>query len=370
LNEPLKVAKGEILCYRVFDVGDEVLLDQAEKACASLRAFRAKIAEDMTDSLAFAHVPVVVTLGTRTLQLPKTKQSIEAYMRARFFDYGAVSVLFALRIAPGTDLAELLPLCDELYDSLEVERVAREEVDRLVKLLGSSVQRPHDWRGSESYTVLFLTELEDKRTAKDLLAWPLLPKLLIGEPRDKTLSAEEARDVLKHHHSYFEDDLAVIDWNSAIVLEPGESRAIPDILEFATSQLLELRYYDGLFDKELARIYDDLEEARRTSMLVFRDPYTRLAKAVLRRLVELTEFTERVDNALKIIGDFYLARVYQSAMRRFRLGAWQASIDDKQRLVAQAFGFVKGELEARRSTMLEIIVILLILAELIAALRH
>jgi hypothetical protein len=370
VTEPVRVAKGEILCYRVFDVGDEIVLDDAEAACKAIGSRRAKIAEDMAESLAFAHAPVVVTLGTRTIELPKTNAAVEGTMRARLFDYGAVSVLFAVRVAPSTDLAEILPLCDELYDSMEVERVAREEVDGLVKRLGTSVKRPHGWRGAETYTVLYLTELETEMSGKDLLAWPLLPKLLIGEPRDKRLSSDESRDVLKHHHSYFEDDIAVIDWNSAVVLEPSESRAIPDILEFATSQLLELRYYDGVFDKELARIYDDLEEARRRSPMVFRDPYSRLAKAVLRRLVELTEFTERVDNALKIIGDFYLARVYQSAVRRFRLAAWQTSIDDKQRLVAQAYEFVKGEIEVRRSTMLEVIVIVLILAELIAALRH
>jgi hypothetical protein len=370
VTESLRVAKGDILCYRVFDVGDEIMLDRAEEACRSLEARRAKIAEYMSESLAFAHPPVVVTLGKRTIDLPKTKLSVEGTMRARLFDYGAVSVLFAIEIAPGTELGELLPLCDELYDAMEVERVAREEADRVVEMLGKAIVRPHGWRVAETYTVLFLTETAPKLEGKELLAWPLLPKLLIGEPRDKPLSTEEAEDVLKHHHSYFQDDLAVIDWNSAVVLEPGGSRAIPDILELATSQLLELRYYDDVFDKELARIYDDLEEARRMSFVLLRDPYSRLAKAVLRRLVEMTEFAERVDNALKIIGDFYLARIYQSAVRRFRVGAWQASVDEKQRLVAQAYGFIKGELEARRSTLLELIVILLIAAELIAALRH
>jgi hypothetical protein len=193
---------------------------------------------------------------------------------------------------------------------------------------------------------------------------------LIGEPRDKVLSAEESRDILKHMHTYFEDDVAVIDWNSALVLEPSGSRAIPDILEFATSQLLELRYYDGVFDRELARIYDDLTAVRRKPLALVRDPYSPLARAVLLRLVELTEFTERVDNALKVIGDFYLARVYQSAVRRFRIGDWQQSVDGKQQLVAQAYGFIKGEIEARRSTLLELIVILLIFAELVTALRH
>ena len=157
---------------------------------------------------------------------------------------------------------------------------------------------------------------------------------------------------------------------SAFVLEPSGSRVIPEILEFATSQLLELRYYDGVFDAQLARIYDDVAKATRSPWALLRSPYRRLAREVVLHLVEVTELTERVDNALKVVGDFYLARVYQSAVKRFRVPTWQVSIDSKQNLVAQSYDLIKGELDSRRSTILELIVIALILIELIAALRH
>src|ERR1700733_2662891 len=333
VSPPLRVHKGEILSYRVFDVGAEIDLAAAEQTCGAMAPRRAAISADPPQLFAFAEPPLVVSLGTRTLELPGVARTLDVRLSARLFDYGAVSVEVALPIEPGADLAALLPLCDEVYESTKVEDVARAETDKLVKRLGAAVKGRHDWRGAETYTVLFLTEIEPKLTARELLKWPLLPKLLIGEPRDKALSRGEARDILKHAHSYFVDDLAVIDWNSAIVLEPSGSRAIPEILEFVTSQLLELRYYDGVFDRELGRIYDDLQEVRRGPWTLLRDPYTKLGRGVLRRLVELTEFTERVDNALKLIGDFYLARVYQSAVRRFRIAAWQASIDEKQALV-------------------------------------
>ncbi len=369
MSAPLRVNKGELLGYRVFDVGAEIDLEAAETACAHMSPRRAAISVDPPELFSLAHPPLVVDVGARKVVLKTAPVPLDVQLAARLFDYGAVSMQAAFTIAPGTELGALLPLCDELYESAALEKLARTEVDKLIAKLGSAVKGRHDWRGAETYTVIFLTELSEGWTAKDLLAWEPLAKLLIGEPRDKKLSREETRDVLKHAHSYFEDDLAVIDWNSALVLEPGGSRGIPEILEFATSQLLELRYYDDVFDRELARIYDDLEGARRGRFTLLRDPYARLGKAVLRRLVELTEFTERVDNALKIIGDVYLARVYQSAVRRFRIPAWQTSINEKQQLVAQAYGFIRGEIEARRSVTLEVIVILLILAELVNALR-
>jgi hypothetical protein len=296
-------------------------------------------------------------------------RSVEAELTARLFDYGAVSILLEWPIEPGSTMDDLLPICDEIYESAVLEDIARQEVRALVVKLRGAVSGTHTWNGVETYTVVFVRSLEGSPPRDRIIDSPVVAKLLLGEAGPKSLSLDARRDVLKHAHSYFEDDLAIIDWNSAFVLEPSGSRDIPDILEFATSQLLELRYYDGLLDLELARIYDDFDVARKKRRALFRSPYEKLARVVLRRFVELSEFTERVDNALKVVGDFYLARVYQSAVRRFRIGSWQASVDGKQALVAQAYNLLKGEVDIRRSTLLEMVVIVLILLELVTAVR-
>ena len=222
----------------------------------------------------------------------------------------------------------------------------------------------------ETYTVVFVRRFRGAPAPKEILASPVLPRLLLGE-RSATppLSELERTDVLQHAQSYYADDLVVVDWNSAFVLEPSGSRVIPDILEFANSQLLELRYYDDNLDAELGRIYDDFALARRNPLGLFWSPYSKLARNVLRRIIEVTEFTERVDNALKVVGDFYVARIYQGALRRLRIAAWQQSVGEKIRLVEKAYDLAKGEVEIRRSTVLEVIVIVLIVLELVAAVR-
>ncbi len=368
MSEPtLVVTRGAILAYRIFDAGDEIALDVAEKILGTAAGGRLRLDRAGAQNLVFSVLPLDVTLGTRSIFLPGTKTALELGVYARLFDYGAVSIRFELAIDQATELASLTPLCDEIYDSPVLEEHARVELDALVKKIDSAIIGPHAWRGVETYTVLFVQEVGGETCAESLKHSSVLAKLLVGEPGAKNLSAQQRDDVLKHANSYFEDDLVIIDWNSAFVLEPSGSRDIPDILEFATAQLLELRYYDETFDVELGRIYTQFAEARRSS--IFRSPYGRLARGVLRRLVELTEFTERVDNALKIIGDFYLARVYDSAIRRFRLPDWRKSVDGKQALVGRAYDLLKDEVQIRRSTILEIIVILLILIELLNALR-
>ena len=126
------------------------------------------------------------------------------------------------------------------------------------------------------------------------------------------------------------------------------------------------RYYDGLLDRELARVYKLVEKAPR----IWRSPFNALTRQVLRRFMELTEFTERVDNAIKSVGDFWLARVYRASLGRFRVPEWRESVEAKLGLVGRAYEMLKGEVEVSRGQALEIVVILLILVELLAALQR
>jgi hypothetical protein len=366
---PLVVREGRLLAYRLLDVADEIDLPAVEARLQTGATRRGALTGEGARSLVISAPPLELALGRATVGLHRSGSRLEAEVSAHLFAYGAVSFCFDLPIVPGTNLPSLIPLCDEIFDSPELDELARERLGPLLARIGVAARGRLDWNGIETYTVIFVRAFDGQPLASEVLASPALASLIVGEPQSRRLSPIQRQDVLEHAHSYFEDDLVVIDWDSAFVLEPSGSRDIPDILELATSQLLELRYYDGLFDAELARVHREFSRARRRNPIagLVRSPWVELGRGVVRRLVELTEFTERVDNALKVIGDFYLARVYESAVRRFRIRAWQSSVDAKQALLAQAYGLVRGEIDARRSTVLELVVIALIVVEVVLA---
>jgi hypothetical protein len=359
----MRITDGSLLCYRVFDVGNAIDLAAVERR-AGAKCTRSS-AHAGSVAVSYAEPPLTLALGERTLP-----GDIEARVSARLFDFGGISILFDLAVPSGKTLQELVPTCADLYESRALSDVARAEVDRLVAEFGGAIEGPHGWREFETYTVVVAREIEGRPRAADVLAAPALAKLVIGETDPRPLSSAEVASALKRAYSYFEDDLAVVDWNSAFVVDVHGGRAVCDLLEMATSQLLELRYYEQVFDRELARTYEHLGKVREGPLSLLRDPHARFARATLRRLVELTEFTERVDNALKIVGDPYLANVYDGAVKRFRLQDLRASVDGKQALVAQAYGFIRSEREARLGVMMEVVVIVLITAELITAFRH
>jgi hypothetical protein len=368
---PLVVREGRVVAYRQLDVADEIDLAVCQALLQASAPRRGALTREGAQSLVISSPPLEITVGPRSFVLPRTGKKIDADVSVRVFDYGAVSFSFEVAIAPGTELGDIVSWCDELYDSPELDQAAREMVQPLLARLRGSVRGEHDWNAVETYTVVFVRRFDGDPAAGDVLGTPSLASLVLGEPTSRRLSPSQRQDVLTHSHSYFDDDLVVVDWNCAFVLEPSGSRDIPDILELASSQLLELRYYDELFDAELAQVYRELDRARgRRITDIVRNPWVDLGRRVVRRLVELSEFAERVDNTLKVIGDFYLARVYESAVRRFRIRAWQASIDAKQALLAQAHTLIRSEIDARRTTLLELVVIVLIVLEVLLALRH
>jgi hypothetical protein len=367
----LRVADGEVWIYRLFDVADAVDLAQAERRSAGQSRLAMESAQSAT-ALQFPRAPLHVGLGRRPVPLASGERAAEA--SAHVFDYGVVSVRYRVAVAAGTGLGELVTLAEELLEgpTTALDEQARRDAEEVARALGPALERPHRWEGLESYHVFFVKAFEGGPvTAARLLAEAPIPELLLGETSPIALSQAERQDVLSHQFSYLETDLAVLHWNSALVVEPSGVEDIPDLLEFATAHLLELRYYDDLLDRELHRIYDELEAGGETLMHMITRKYRRLQRYTAALLLDLSETIERLENAVKIVGDFYLARVYQAAVKRFRLSAWQETVLRKQKLVAEVNDLTGDVADTSRSELMEIVVILLISYEVLAAfLKH
>ena len=182
----------------------------------------------------------------------------------------------------------------------------------------------------------------------------------------------ESAEALRINFSYFDDDLSVIQWDTAFVYDRGEgAQSARDILEFANTQLAELRTYDKRLDDELDTIYalDPKRPTRRFGRRQAQDAADRLRYLI----VDIAELTDRSSNALKIIGDAYYARFYRGAAGRLGLADWQRQIDSKVATVNEMYRFFTDQAQASRSEFLEIIIVLLIAFELVVGLlelRH
>jgi hypothetical protein len=361
-----RVADGAVRVYRLFDVADAIdLVAAAALATGGTARPRLESAHG-PGAVQIPHPPLHLALGTRALPLPNGERQAKASLH--LFEYGVASVLYEIAIPPGTALEALLPLTEALVGSATpaLDAAARREAEEACLALGPALLRPHAWEGLETFHVVVVRAFDPPAGAQEVLEHAPLARLLLGETSPVALSPGEEADVLKHRFSYLVEDLAVVDWNCAFVLEPSGVPDIPDLLEFATAHLLELRYYDALLDRELAAIYDQMQAPGQPPAL-FTRRYARLQRRTAALLLELSEMVERLENAVKIVGDFYLARLYQAAVGRFRLPAWQGDVLRKQRLLADVNRLLNDAADVRRAELLEVTVILLILWEILWA---
>jgi hypothetical protein len=357
---------GEAVLYRLHDVGYEIDLDRAGRLLASNVPARPRPKRGEAQALRIPNPPVTVQLAAEPWS-SENPQHVE--YSARLFDFGVVSLRARVRlpervpweefVAWGTALGVdvLRPRFDALRNEL-CERVA------------PAIVRPETAPVAEDYVVFRVTRLEDESGAAlrpDALDDGDVAALLVGESR--ALSPGALRDILSPRFAYFDDDLAVLTWNSALVVEPEEEDTdVQYVLEFANAQLLELRYYDSILDRELPRVYDGIAAARGGFHLLGRR-YSRLLAALQTRVTDATEAVERTENALKVTDDVYLARIYAAALEIFRERTWRAGIDRKVAILGSAYEMLNAESQARRTEVLEIIIILLIALEIVLALR-
>jgi hypothetical protein len=360
-----RLTQARALCYRIYDVGAEINLERV-RTLINTDTSRLHFAREGSDYIQQANPPLAHEVGARPLKLKNGMH--EAQVGVRLFDHGGLSVLIQLTIPPGTTLEELIPFSDDVSDNPELEKLAHEVMTEIRKVIAPAIKDAHLWEERESYTVFRVREIEGNPSAKQLCEAPELPRLILGEAREKKLSEAERADVMSHSFSYTEDDLAVIDWNCAFLVEPPHfaSNDVADLLEIANAQLLEFRYYDDVLDKELTRVYDAIEKKKGTGTLL-RSPYKKLLRELMLTLIEMSEFIERVDNSLVIVADVYLGRVYEGAVRQLRIPQWQKQVSRKQQLLSQTYGLLKGEVDNGRALTLEVMIVLLILLEIVVA---
>lgn len=192
--------------------------------------------------------------------------------------------------------------------------------------------------------------------------------LLLAEP--EPVSTQIRKETLQHSFSYGPDDLAIITWASALVYDKTGSHDIPDLLEFALTQLLELRYYDNLLSEEMSQMHDAIEEAERVTRFRRLGQYRHILNRLMELVVEINEIMERIQNSLKVTEDVFYARVYGAALSVFRTRAWVESIQRKLSVVTQNYSMLSNRLVNQQSIVLEIAIVVLFLLEILITLPN
>jgi hypothetical protein len=360
----ISVSRGTIIVFRVFDVAEELDLRRIESDLqASGGSSRLRIARSTRHALILRDAPITLALGEARIRLGSS--NMVADLVARVWSYGVVSLQFHLPIAAGTSWTTLVRQAALIEADNDIDAVAGTRVRELSESLKSAATLPHEPQGEEDYVVHFIEALDGLTDLGTLADRADIPALILGEPAI-TLANDVRQPILESALSYSNTDLAVIDWNSALVVDPTGGRDVVDMLEFAVTHLMEFRYFDTLLDARLASLYDAIEKKRRFTSFI-RGDYERLSHEASSLYLEFSEHMERIENSLKFVGDFFLATVFRRAAGRFQLREWEDSVMRKVNALARLSELLASEVNVRRSHLLELVIILLILFEIVQA---
>lgn len=351
------IEAGQVVAFFLFDVSESIRLEEV-RALTGLQTTSSRFTTRASVPAYVEYQPPPVTLSGAALGMG----TIEGFRAAfKIYEYGVVSVALTREFCG--PWVELDVLARSLTDSDRIESAAEAACSRVVDKIRTSLIGLRPTYLSEDYFVFGVTRMNGPMTARELLEshGGDIARLLRGER--KALSHEEINEVLRHRLSYLADDLIVPTWSAAFVYDPDGVEPALEIIEFANSQLLQFRYYDDLLDSELGRIYPGLQRRRWYDTLIG-GRFGRAARHLHSLFIEVNEITDRTENALKVVGDVYAARLVQLVGTRLGLDGWKQAVKEKLTTLDDIYRFTVEQVNMTRGQILELTIVLILLFEL------
>ena len=365
------VAQGEIIAYRLFEAAYEIDLARAEEIWQTQRgasSARKRLSATPAKAVDYDVPPMEFSLQPIWLTVEGT--DYEATITARLYDFGVISLALGIAVAGQSwdAFSRLLNTLDATLGLGAGHEIWTGSINELRTLFADALMRPTPNMLDEDYIVGRVRAFDRPMTAQEIQHDLDLVPLLSGDTLP--LSKDARDDLLRKRFSYYLDDFVVLTWDRAFIFEPRGDSDVMDVLEVANAQLLEMRYYDELLDAELPRMYQLVAATRRTGNLLFPRRLSRLARRLYTLVAEVTELTEKVDNALQVTEDVYLARIYTAALDLFRVRLVSAAVDRKLAIIRDTYAALYDEASGSRTALMELMIVLLIVIEIVLAVVH
>jgi flagellar motility protein MotE (MotC chaperone) len=344
-------------CYAIFayDAARSVDLDAADRSIREATR-RPSIRHKRRTPSYFEYQPAPLRVSRDAAAIPIGRFATRPALELMVYDFGAVAVIYTLTL--GGPFEDLLDRSEELYDNPALLADSRRQVEQLLNVIGAAAQQPNLSPVVEDYVIFHIESFAQEVDAAQFCTTQRRRIAQILRAERQPLSDQEIDDALTARISYGVQDITVVDWNAALVID-RDGDDVRAVLEFANVELLEVRYLDQKLDRALDEAYDQL--SRRAGGLKRMLGYS---GADLRRVAELQVdnalLFEGVNNTLKLLGDQYLARVYRLVNRRLHIEDWDGSILRKLQTLESIYEKISDQAAARRIEILEWIIIILI----------
>ncbi len=171
-----------------------------------------------------------------------------------------------------------------------------------------------------------------------------------------SIDENEIKTTLETALKYAKDDLTIVDWDGAFVFEPqGDFESNIELFEISNLQLLKLRILDYQLD---ARLEKSVELLRKEQRLLFRSRDIRnTIKEIVQTRTQTILESEAIEHNIKLIGDWYSARLYNLLSKKFHLDDWRKNVNEKIDSLEDIYTIASENFTISLGTTLEFIII-------------
>jgi hypothetical protein len=354
--------RGEVVYLFAYDVAYDTSRQRLETLCGHPVAEFAVDSSKRAPRQLFFFRPQMIRFPAMERIGPHGPVRIERTVK--FLPVGAISIAVRVPFAIH-DLQDLVAFHDLNFSNGALHDEVRHLAHEICQELRPHLIRPNEHLADEeAYTVFCLEPLKNPAgqtiSAESWLAANRreVASILTQERDDGRLSRQESEESTARHLSYYGQDLVVVDWDAALVIdEPRHFDEALYLMELANLQLAELEAYDRLLDDSLDRAYRDL----RIRSLGSR---TAVLREVRELRIDLARLSDELSNITKFFGDWHLARIYQALAARFHLADWHHSIDQKLQTLDDLYGMLAHDRTNLMMLLLEATIVLLFIADI------
>ncbi len=145
-----------------------------------------------------------------------------------------------------------------------------------------------------------------------------------------TLDEEEVNATLSSYLKYGKDDITIVDWDGAFIFDSaGDFQSNIELFEIANQQLLKSRILDDDLDERLGKTLHLIGAARKRMPIIRSGEVRRVVKEIIETRTQSILESEAVERNIKLIGDWYSAKLYALISKKFHLDNWKANIKEK-----------------------------------------
>lgn len=358
----MRVVSSEVIRLKLYDVADEIHTNRLSSLVfAGNLPVRTALSHVESKSIELARPPVVVDLGQRRWTLEAGSFNVK--VSAHFFDIGVISLMVRFPFE-NLDLSEYIEKALAIDGDKTLDERFNAELEELLEEVKECV-KPRRERGDfvEDFSFYLIRRAEGEISRKTLLRFPELLALLHGESRP--LSEQQTALMLANSFSFFDTDLVIVNYDNALIVEPDDPADLLLLLEYAVVHVLEARYYDLTLDGKLHDLYEDMDKKTSLWKTLFSRRWGSLARRGMKLILEAQLIMEHLTSSVRVTEDVYYAQIYNRALEIFRTSRWLENVERKLQLMKDACDLLENEVHARRSTLLEWIVIILIFIEVV-----